>query len=46
MAYIKTNWQDHVVEYTDRYRQEVNQDGTVRLTPDPGAHPCGSGPAA
>lgn len=36
MAYIKTNWQDHVVEYTDRYRQEVNPDGTIHLTADPG----------
>ncbi len=37
MAYIKTNWQDRVVEKPRTYIVIDNPDGTVTLTPAPGA---------
>lgn len=29
MAYNRTFWQDHVTEFTDRYRERDNGDGTI-----------------
>lgn len=36
MTYTKTNWQDHIVEYPNRYRQVQNPDGSITLAKDPG----------
>jgi len=33
MAYKRTYWQDHVTEYSDRYTETVNQDGSITHTP-------------
>ncbi len=32
MAYIKTQWQDHVTQYTNRYDQTENADGSINLS--------------
>lgn len=31
--YKRTQWQDHVTEYEDRYRETRNEDGTITHTP-------------
>ena len=31
--YKRTQWQDHVTEYEDRYRESRNDDGTITHTP-------------
>lgn len=31
--YTQTEWQDHVTEFSDRYREVTNSDGTVTHTP-------------
>ncbi|SHG90665.1 hypothetical protein SAMN02744040_00118 [Tepidibacter thalassicus DSM 15285] len=36
MAYKKTQWQDHVVEYPNKYEEVSNPDGTVTLIPKQG----------
>jgi len=33
MAYKRTYWQDHVTEYSDRYNETQNPDGTITHTP-------------
>ena len=33
MAYKGTYWQDHVTEYSDRYNETQNPDGTITHTP-------------
>lgn len=33
MAYKRTMWQDHVTQYSDRYRETQNQDGSITHTP-------------
>lgn len=36
MIYNKTLWQDHITELPNRYKEMVNLDGTVTLTPERG----------
>lgn len=33
MAYKRTYWQDHVTQYSDRYNEVQNPDGTITHTP-------------
>lgn len=36
MAYVKTNWQDHVVQRPRTYTEVTNPDGSKTMTPAPG----------
>jgi hypothetical protein len=33
MAYKRTTWQDHVTEYSNRYNETTNPDGSITHTP-------------